>query len=79
MLLSPLQVLCELQVALVERGLTPRPDVTRDIMSSEFRKRESRTQTELRDWLIFRDYMNALEYLIQVFDHLAQRLRSEQS
>ncbi|XP_020299090.1 uncharacterized protein LOC109863261 isoform X2 [Pseudomyrmex gracilis] len=72
-------VLCELQVALVERGLTPRPDITRDIMTSEFRKKESRTQTELRDWLIFRDYMNGLEYVVQVFEHLGQRLRAEQS
>ncbi|XP_012281598.1 uncharacterized protein LOC105700377 isoform X2 [Orussus abietinus] len=70
-------VLCELQVALVERGVTPRPDVTRDAMSSEYRAMsESATYRNLRDWLIFRDYMNGLEYVVQVFEHLRRGLES---
>ncbi|KOC70503.1 hypothetical protein WH47_00648 [Habropoda laboriosa] len=70
-------VLCELQVALVERQLSSRPDVTRDIMKSEFRAvSSSETYRNLRDWLIFRDYMNGLEYVVQVFEHLRRDLQS---
>ncbi|XP_061943118.1 uncharacterized protein LOC107992404 isoform X2 [Apis cerana] len=70
-------VLCELQVALVERQLSSRPDVTRDIMKSDFRKvSSSETFRNLRDWLIFRDYMNGLEYVVQVFEHLRRGLQS---
>lgn len=70
-------VLCELQVALVERQLSSRPDVTRDIMKSEYRgMSSSETYRNLRDWLIFRDYMNGLEYVVQVFEHLRRGLES---
>nr|XP_031841120.1 uncharacterized protein LOC116430734 [Nomia melanderi] len=70
-------VLCELQVALVERQLSSRPDVTREIMKPEFRTMaSSATFRNLRDWLIFRDYMNGLEYVVQVFEHLRRGLQS---
>ncbi|XP_033322999.2 uncharacterized protein LOC117218593 [Megalopta genalis] len=70
-------VLCELQVALVERQLSPRPDVTRDIMKSELRAMStSETFRNLRDWVIFRDYMNGLEYVVQVFNYLLRGLQS---
>ncbi|XP_017877696.1 uncharacterized protein LOC108623612 [Ceratina calcarata] len=69
-------VLCELQVALVERQLSPRPDVTRDIMKSEYREMSAETFRNLRDWLIFRDYMNGLEYVVEVFEHLRRGLQS---
>lgn len=70
-------VLCELQVALVERQLSSRPDVTRDIMQSELRAETlSESHRQLRDWVIFRDYMNGLEYVVQVFEHLRRGLQS---
>ncbi|XP_058792543.1 uncharacterized protein LOC131664997 isoform X2 [Phymastichus coffea] len=70
-------VLCELQMALAERGVTPRADVTRDVMSVEFRDMsESATYRNLRDWLIFRDYMNGLEYVVQVFEHFIRCFES---
>ncbi|XP_043581291.1 uncharacterized protein LOC122567126 [Bombus pyrosoma] len=70
-------VLCELQVALVERQLSPRPDVSRDIMKSDIRSlASSETYRRLRDWVIFRDYMNGLEYVVQVFEHLLRGLQS---
>ncbi|XP_046749811.1 uncharacterized protein LOC124413333 isoform X2 [Diprion similis] len=69
-------VLCELQAALVERGVKPRPDVTRDVMVPEIRRSMNEAMTSLRDWIIFRDYMNGLEYIIEVFEHLGDRLRS---
>ena len=71
-----LQVLCELQVALVERAVTQRPDVTREVMSSEYRNMAAETYRNLRDWLIFRDYMNGLEFIVQVFEHLRRILES---
>ncbi|XP_018395709.1 PREDICTED: uncharacterized protein LOC108774167, partial [Cyphomyrmex costatus] len=67
-------VLCEIQVAIEERSVTRRPDVTRDIMPPDFRKTTDMTSRDLRDWLIFREYMNGLEYVIQVFSHLRLRL-----
>ncbi|XP_016836702.1 uncharacterized protein LOC100678690 isoform X2 [Nasonia vitripennis] len=70
-------VLCELQMALAERGVVPRPDVSRDIMSREYRDMSvSATYRNLRDWLIFRDYMNGLEYIIEVFNQFVQGIRS---
>ncbi|KAJ8688085.1 hypothetical protein QAD02_023880, partial [Eretmocerus hayati] len=70
-------VLCELQMALAERGVTPRADVTRDIMPQEYRDMsDSATYRNLRDWLIFRDYMNGLEFIIQVFEHLVRGIQS---
>ncbi|XP_011158053.1 uncharacterized protein LOC105194690 [Solenopsis invicta] len=67
-------VLCEIQVALEERSVTRRPDVTRDVMTPDFRTMTDMTFRDLRDWLIFREYMNGLEYVIQVFSHLRLRL-----
>ncbi|XP_066598439.1 uncharacterized protein [Prorops nasuta] len=70
-------VLCELQVALVERGVPLRPDVTREAMTAEYRNMSnSETYRNLRDWLIFRDYMNGLEYVVQVFEHLGKSFES---
>ena len=106
-----LQVLCELQMAMLERGLEVGEDVDRSIMSKEvrptFSKRgggafvylsptkvcqsasaltisvrfiilslfqvrntEDSSYRNLRDWYIYRDYMNGLEYVIHAFDHL---------
>lgn len=61
------QVLCEIQMAIVERKVTPRPDVTRDIMNED--RVLDETYRKLRDWAIFRDYMNCLEYVIEVFEY----------
>ncbi|XP_044592832.1 uncharacterized protein LOC123270752 isoform X3 [Cotesia glomerata] len=69
-------VLCELQVAMMERGVPQRIDVSRDIMPDMFRQVESITSRNTRDWIIFRDYMNGLEYVVQVFEHLKNNLES---
>lgn len=61
----------------MERQLSPRPDVSRDIMNSDIRGlASSETSRMLRDWVIFRDYMNGLEYVVQVFEHLLRGLQS---
>ncbi|XP_063992501.1 uncharacterized protein LOC135170521 isoform X2 [Diachasmimorpha longicaudata] len=71
-------VLCELQAALIERGVTPRNNVSRKAMSNDYRGAMSSQATfrNLRDWLIFRDYMNALEYVIEVFGHMSNAVKS---
>jgi len=63
-------VLCELQMAMLERGLEVGEDVDRSIMSKEVRNTEDSSYRNLRDWYIYRDYMNGLEYVIHAFDHL---------
>lgn len=68
-------LLCEIQVAILERGIVMRPDVRRDVMTEAFRNMNRTTSSiTLRDWLIFRDFMNALEYVIQVFNFLQETL-----
>merc|ERR1711963_74265 len=63
-------VLCELQMAMLERGLEVGEDVDRSIMSKEVRNTEDSSYRNLRDWYIYRDYMNGLEYVIHAFAHL---------
>lgn len=61
-----LQVLCEIQMAMIERKVDPHPDVTRDVMTDDFRFVPDNTNRHLRDWIIFRDYMIVLEYIKDV-------------
>ncbi|XP_059084110.1 uncharacterized protein LOC131881294 isoform X2 [Tigriopus californicus] len=67
-------VLCELQIAMMEMGLSvdeSAPDDTlRSIMSPEIRDIEDRSYRDLRDWYIYRDYMNGLEYVLHSFHYL---------
>jgi len=63
-------VLCELQVAMLERGIEQEQDVSRDIMPDESKYMEDSSYRNQRDWYIYRDYMNGLEYVIHSFDHL---------
>ncbi|CAG2063055.1 unnamed protein product [Timema podura] len=64
--------LCEIQVAMVERNVTPKADVTREIMGEELRMMGNSSYRNLRDWLIFRDYMNGLEYVVQALSGQGQ-------
>lgn len=65
-----LQVLGEIQTALAERGVKPRPDVNREAMPLDVRNLSDASFRYLRDFIIFRDYMNALEYIIQVIEYM---------
>lgn len=62
-------VLCEIQNAIVDRELEGRKDVSREIMSMDFRKLNS-TETRQRDFIILRDYIKALDFIIQSFSHM---------
>ena len=51
-----MQVLCELQVAMLERGIQPEQDISREIMGSDIRDIEDTSYRNLRDWYIYRYY-----------------------
>lgn len=70
---SSFQVLCELQVAMLEKGIVPEEDVSRQIMASDVRDIEDESYRNLRDWYIYRDYMNGLEYVVHAFNHLKRK------
>ncbi|XP_050546588.1 uncharacterized protein LOC126909063 isoform X2 [Daktulosphaira vitifoliae] len=61
-------VLCEISVAIIEINETATPPVSRDIMPAE--SRSSADNRSLRDWLILREYITSLQYIIQVFEFL---------
>ncbi|CAG0902232.1 unnamed protein product [Cyprideis torosa] len=67
-------LLCELQVSMMEKGITPNPDVSREIMSEEFRDIESDAMRNLRDWIILRDLMNALEFSLDALAYLEEHV-----
>lgn len=62
-------VLCEFQEAMLALGLPMRPDVTENVMPEEDRNADY-TKRKTRDWILLREYVNALEYLEQVFKHM---------
>jgi len=68
-------VLCELQMAMLERDIEFEDDITRDIMKNDVRDIRDQSYRNLRDWYIYRDYMNGLEYIIHAFDYLKKHNR----
>lgn len=66
--------LCEIQAAMLERGVTQHENITRQIMGNELRHIGNSSYRNVRDWIIFRDCMNGLEYVIQVFEYFKQKL-----
>ena len=69
------QVLCELQIAMLEKGVKPKENIRRNIMGENIRDVESDSYRNIRDWSIYRDYMNGLEYALTVFNHMKSRNR----
>ena len=63
------QVLCSLQMALMEKQIQPDADAARQMMTNEYRDMKSESGRNLRDFIILRDYINLLEYLVQVLQH----------
>jgi len=62
-------VLCSLQMALMEKQIRPDADAARQMMTNEYRDMKSESGRNLRDFIILRDYINLLEYLVQVLQH----------
>ncbi|CAH1983107.1 unnamed protein product [Acanthoscelides obtectus] len=67
-------VLCELQNTMCEKSIPIQYNVQRDVMKDEYRRDKDATSISPRDWIIFREYMNTLEYVLQTFRHLKERL-----
>lgn len=78
-LFSPIQVLCELQIGMLEKGLAHPEDASRDLMPKDIKDIEDRSYRDLRDWFIYRDYMNGLEYVVHSFDHLRKKKKGRRS
>jgi hypothetical protein len=74
--LCVLQTLCEIQAAMFERGVAQHDNITRQIMGSEIRQVGNSSYRNVRDLVIFRDCMNGLEYVIQVFEYFKEKLTS---
>ena len=64
---------------MLEKGISPHEDATRSIMNSEIRLIENETYRNLRDWYIYRDYMNGLEYVVHAFQHLGVEIGRDQA
>lgn len=60
-------LLRELNMNIGTLGLVRKPDVERDIMPDEDRQVDETTR-RIRNWVIYRDYINALEYTIKAFE-----------
>lgn len=69
-----LLVLTEVQVAIVELGLKTLDNIRRSHIPDEFRDvADNMTKRNLRDFIIYRDYMNGLEYVIQVIEYFSSK------
>ena len=56
-------VLCELKIAMLELDLEFEDGPDRDIRAEDI---EDKSYRDLRDWFVFRDYINSLEYILQL-------------
>lgn len=60
-------VLCELFTVLYECGLKLPDDVTRETIPSDCASLVDQTSRKARDFIIFREYVKILEYILRVF------------
>lgn len=65
-------LLCEIHNVIIEKNLTIKNQVGRDIMGETLRQANDDTTRNVRNWIIYREYLNMLEYIEQVFEHLQQ-------
>lgn len=70
------QVLCELQLGMYMLKIEPNPDVMRDVMSQNYRDLNEMSNRNLRDFLILRDYIEAANYVTELFMYLKNKNKS---
>ena len=58
--------LCEIQMAMLELNLESVEDISRDIINIEAINMQDKSYRDLRDWYVYRDYINHLENTIQI-------------
>ncbi|GIX93465.1 uncharacterized protein CDAR_408941 [Caerostris darwini] len=68
------QLLCQLQMSIYLLRVKQDPDVLRDVMNQKYRS-GAMSQRMLRNYLIFRDYINALEIMVETFEGLQARTK----
>lgn len=74
-----MQVLCSLQMAMIEKHVEPDADAVRQLMDNKYRDMRSASGRNLRDFVIVRDYINLLEYTHQVLQHFQNGPSGSQS
>ena len=68
-------MLCELQVAMMEKGIDHKIHMTRNVMPKAIRDVEDSSYRNIRDWYIYREYMNNLEYVVHSLGYLKHNSR----
>jgi len=70
-------LLCEIEYAMLQKGMKEHEleEIPRDIMPENVRHLEDASYRNLRDWYIYRDYMNGLEYVVDAFNFLKNNNR----
>ncbi|RZF43211.1 hypothetical protein LSTR_LSTR009015 [Laodelphax striatellus] len=71
-------VLCEVNTVISSFKIKMRDDIQRSIMPDEIRHLKSDTDRHIRDWLIFREYMNVMEFVLEIFTHISDQMQNEQ-
>ena len=56
---------------MLAKGVKPKDIIERDMMPEDVRDMKNEAFRNMRDWYIYRDYMNGLEYIVQAFTHMA--------
>ena len=64
-------------MAMLERDIEFGEDISREIMNDDVRDIQDTSYRNLRDWYIYRDYMNGLEYIVHSFDYLKKNHHSQ--
>lgn len=66
-------VLCEFYTAFKETKLEMPKDIDRDVVPQYYRNMNQSVESKIRDYIIFREYVNILEYTVQVFNCILQK------
>lgn len=61
--------MCEVLELIPNEKLNSFENAKRDLMQDHLRHMTHQSERHFRDWLIFRDYMNLVEYIEQVMEH----------
>ncbi|KAL7647311.1 UNVERIFIED_CONTAM: hypothetical protein RMT77_000906 [Armadillidium vulgare] len=64
-------VLCELRHAMIQSGVTPKQEVTKDVMKEEARDIDGERWRNIRDAVILREYITGLQMLHSLFSYYA--------
>jgi hypothetical protein len=68
------KILCELNIGMHLQNLRPAVNVSRVVMSHEYRVIHDKAKRSFRDYLIIRDYVNATNFIAILFAHRIERL-----